>query len=292
MSTTTRQILVFIGLTILFSMLPMSAIVRQHRLAVGEYFAIYVLVWCPALAALATCWLYRVDLATLGWRFRPFKDEWVAYSLPLLYAFPVYVGAWLLIPNAAAYSAFATGQAAAWGLTDWPAVATWALAIPSLATVGVIRAVANSLGEEIGWRGFLLPRLVARLGFTRGSLVSGVIWGTWHYPLILWADYNSAAPRWFALCCFTSMVISASFITGWLRLKTDSLWPCAVYHASHNLFIQGIFDAMTAQSGPVVYVTGEFGVGMVVTSGLVALCLWTRRGQLQSRTRSSSLTVA
>jgi membrane protease YdiL (CAAX protease family) len=73
------------------------------------------------------------------------------------------------------------------------------------------------------------------------------------------------------------MVIADSYILGWLRLKSGSLWTACVLHASHNLFIQAIFDRITAPAGRALYVTTEFGAGLVLTVGAFALYLWTRR---------------
>ena len=68
-----------------------------------------------------------------------------------------------------------------------------------------------------------------------------------------------------------------SAVMAWIRLASGNLWTAAVLHASHNLIVQGIFDAGT-QAGPVsAYVTGEFGVGLAVTIGIVGWMLW-RRG--------------
>jgi membrane protease YdiL (CAAX protease family) len=70
------------------------------------------------------------------------------------------------------------------------------------------------------------------------------------------------------------MVIGDAYILGWLRLRSNSLWPCAMLHATHNLFIQGIFDRSTAQSGRALYITTEFGFGMVITTAITAFILW------------------
>jgi membrane protease YdiL (CAAX protease family) len=149
-----------------------------------------------------------------------------------------------------------------------------------LATVGLIGSVSSALGEEIGWRGFLLPRLTTRFGFTLGCLVSGAIWALWHYPVIIGSGYEAGTEKIYELACFTVMVVAVSFILGWVRLKSQSLWPCAILHASHNQFIQGIFDPMTAQKGHVLYVTTEFGIGLVVTTTIAAIWFWIRRGEL------------
>ena len=153
--------------------------------------------------------------------------------------------------------------------------------------IGVIGSLTNALGEEIGWRGFLLPRLTSRFGFTAGCLLSGSIWAVWHYPGLLWADYNADTEARFALPCFTLMVISMAFVMGWLRLKSGSLWPCALLHASHNLFIQAIFDRITARAGYSLYVVTEFGAGLVLTAGAAAVYFWTRRGELPANPREN-----
>jgi membrane protease YdiL (CAAX protease family) len=137
------------------------------------------------------------------------------------------------------------------------------------------------LGEEIGWRGFLLPRLVGRFGFTVGCLLSGCIWAVWHYPELLFADYNAGTGLAYDLTCFTLMVIGLSYVIGWLRLKSNSLWPAAMLHASHNLFIQGIFDRMTAATGRARYITTDFGFGMALTVAATAFYFWTRRKSVE-----------
>ena len=78
------------------------------------------------------------------------------------------------------------------------------------------------------------------------------------------------------------MVIGNAFLMGWLRLKSGSLWPCAMLHASHNLLIQAIFDDITAPAGRALYITTEFGAGMMITTAVVAAFLWTKRERLQS----------
>jgi membrane protease YdiL (CAAX protease family) len=83
------------------------------------------------------------------------------------------------------------------------------------------------MGEEIGWRGFLLPRLVSQFDFTVGCLLSGCIWAVWHYPGLLFADYNAGTNPVYALTCFTLMLIGDSYVFGWMRLRSNSIWPAA-----------------------------------------------------------------
>jgi len=272
-----KQIITYLLLVFAFSSLPYYLIVHSGHLGVGSGLVVPLLMWCPAFAALTTCGLFRIDLATLGWNWRPARYVAWAYVIPILYALPVYIVAWIAIPGSLAFSAFAAPFGSAFGFPEWPRSTTLLLAVPCYATVGVISSTARALGEEIGWRGFLLPRLVQQAGFSWGCLLSGCIWAVWHYPGLLFADYNAGTKPAFALTCFTLMVIADSYILGWLRLKSGSLWTAAILHASHNLFIQAIFDRMTAPAGRVLYVTTEFGAGLALTIAAFALYFWTRR---------------
>jgi membrane protease YdiL (CAAX protease family) len=275
-----RQVVTFLVLVFLFSCIPYALMINTHHIGAGGGMVVRLLMWCPTLAALATCALYRIDLANLGWKWRPAKYEACGYFLPLLYAIPVYAVCWIAVKGSFALGNFETATAHSLGLERWPNLANFRLEIPLLATLGMVVSLASALGEEIGWRGFLLPRLTGQFGFTFGCLISGCVWAVWHYPGLLWADYNAGTDPRFAITCFTLMVVAMSFIMGWLRLKADSLWPCALLHASHNLFIQAILDRLTAPTGRAPYVTTEFGAGLVFTVGATALYFWLRRKEL------------
>jgi uncharacterized protein len=254
--------------------------IHTGHIAAGGGMAVRLVMWCPTLAALVTCALFRIDLATLGWNWRPAKYEGLAYVLPWIYALPVYIVCWLTVKGSFVFDAYAARVSASYGLAQWPRLAALGLAIPLTATLGMAGSLSTAIGEEIGWRGFLLPRLTRQFGFTIGCLFSGLIWAVWHYPGLLWADYNSGTDKRYALACFTLMVTGDAFLMGWLRLKSGSLWPCAVLHASHNLIIQAILDQLTAPSGLAPYITTEFGAGLVLTTAAVALFFWRRRTQL------------
>ncbi|HTS13699.1 MAG TPA: type II CAAX endopeptidase family protein [Candidatus Limnocylindrales bacterium] len=275
-----KQIFTFLVLVFAFSSLPYYLMIHTGHIAAGNGMAVALVMWCPALAAFATCGLLKIDLATLGWSWRPARWVAWAYVIPILYALPVYVVTWVAIPGSFAFSQFAAPLAKSFGFPNSPTATALFLAIPGYATLGVISSMARALGEEIGWRGFLLPRLVKATGFTVGCLISGCIWAVWHYPGLLFADYNAGTKPAYALACFTVMVIADAYILGWMRLKSGSLWPAAMLHASHNLFIQAIFDRMTAPVGRALYVTTEFGCGLALTVAAFALYFWTRRKEV------------
>ncbi|MGA8042436.1 MAG: hypothetical protein WCA37_06500, partial [Terracidiphilus sp.] len=137
MRSDVREILTFVALVFAFSCVPYAVILHTGHVGAGQGMVVRLVMWCPALAALATCTIFRLDLATLGWAWRPTKYEWLGYLLPLLYALPVYVATWIAIPGAFAFGGFAQQIAATYGLAHAPRLATLMLGIPLIATLGL-----------------------------------------------------------------------------------------------------------------------------------------------------------
>jgi membrane protease YdiL (CAAX protease family) len=89
-----------------------------------------------------------------------------------------------------------------------------------------------ALGEELGWRGYLLPKMLF-LGELQASLASGAIWGLWHAPVIV-QGYNF--PR-HPVAGIAIMVVGCALlggVMGWLRLRSDSVFPPALAHGTLN----------------------------------------------------------
>ena len=103
----------------------------------------------------------------------------------------------------------------------------------ALIPVGAIVGVLPALGEEIGWRGWLLPTLM-RLGAVPAILLSGVVWGTWHAPVILLGYNYPAAPGWLAMSSMIAMCTVIGAVLGWLRWRSGSVWPAAFAHSAFN----------------------------------------------------------
>ncbi len=102
----------------------------------------------------------------------------------------------------------------------------------------------------------------------------------WHYPGLLWADYNAGTNSGFAILCFTVMVVALAYIMGFLRVRSKSIWPCVLLHATHNTFVQGVFDALTAPVVLAKYITTEFGAGLAIMIICVATILLKRERRL------------
>jgi membrane protease YdiL (CAAX protease family) len=137
-----------------------------------------------------------------------------------------------------------------------------------------------ALGEEIGWRGLLVPELAQVASFTTTALVSGIVWAAWHFPLIFLAGYNGGTPTWYSALCFTLMVVGMATLAAWMRLKSGSVWTGMLLHAGHNVFIQSLCDPLTQDTAITKYIRGEFGVGVAVVSMLVGYLFWRKRAEL------------
>jgi membrane protease YdiL (CAAX protease family) len=235
------------------------------------------LMWCPGVAALATRLFYQKDLRGMGWGWGKTRYQVLSYVLPLLGALLVYGTVWL------------TGFG---GFSDAALTMKRPLAVSLflMATVGFLINVVFALGEEIGWRGLLVPELSKVTGFGGVGAISGAVWVLYHYPLILFGDYHSTAPKWWALVFFTIGIWAGSFAFAWFRLKSGSLWTAVILHASHNVFIQQVFDPMMVDRGRTQYVTTEFGLGMALFYLAAAWICWRRRGELANEDALSPAT--
>jgi membrane protease YdiL (CAAX protease family) len=167
------------------------------------------------------------------------------------------------------------------GLRASPTVSTLAYVLLT-GSFGLVPSLARALGEEIGWRGFFVPELFKTFGFTNTALISGAIWSCWHYPVLIWGDYNAGTPTWYGLICFTVLVVSISFVFAWMRLKTGSLWTGAILHASHNLYIQAIFTPLTRNTGKTAWFIDEFGAVLPIVALGFAIYFWRRREELSA----------
>lgn len=266
-----KKIAVFYALTLLFSNVfnAFELLARRPADAAG---LLYVtgLMWSPGLAALLTKRIFGEPIRELPWRWGGARFAWLAYLLPLAYALPVYVIAWITPLGGFLDADSLKRIAEQFGWTNFPPALTLMLFVLLTATLGLVGKTSRALGEEIGWRGFLVPELNKVVGFTGVGVISGVMWAAYHFPTMLLGDYNKGAPAWFTLTCFTLMVVADSFILAWLTLRSNSLWPAAIFHGSHNLFIQSIFTPLTRDTGPTRYLIDEFGVGLVITVGVAA----------------------
>ncbi len=276
-----RSVAIFVGFTVAFSSIFYFLIAKSgHSSGLVNY--VGCLMWCPGLAALLTCKFLGRDLSTLGWNWGTGRYQIICYLIPLAYGTASYAFVWLSGFGGFYNKQFVAQVSKDLGLGPMPVWLTIFLYFLFTATISVIMDVATVLGEEIGWRGFLVPELAKRHGFAATAIISGLIWAFWHYPLLLLGDYHPETPVWFYLPLFTLLLPVINFVWTWMRLKSGSLWPGVVLHAAHNTFIQRFFEPLTVYNKRTSYVAGEFGLALGVTSILLAVYFWNRRHEVET----------
>ncbi|SEK42607.1 CAAX protease self-immunity [Chitinophaga rupis] len=276
-----KNIATYLVLTTLFCLPIYYLCARKGSLSGGYSPAGYALMvmWCPGLAGLLTCRLRGIPIASLGWKWGQTKYQLWSYLIPILYALATYLVIWISGKGGFYNHEFVAKVAQGFGLTLPDGVMIFLFTLLA-GTFGMARSLSSALGEEIGWRGFLTPQLAKINSYTGTSLWMGLIWSLYHYPLLLFSDYNSGGPKWLALVCFTVMVVSSCFIFTWMRLKSGSLWTGAILHASHNLFIQVIFTPLTVDTGNTKFYIDEFGIGLPIATVITAYIFWRKRKEL------------
>jgi membrane protease YdiL (CAAX protease family) len=250
------EVATFLILTFALSSVLWFFVIRSGSLVSAGALYPLLLMWCPGVSALITSLVFRRSLQGLGWGWGGTRFQAGAYLLPLLYAAIAYGALWV------------SGLGDFAGLDD----RNWLIWL----TLGYAMNCFAALGEEMGWRGFLVGRLATRYGFARVSMISGAVWAAWHMPLILFADYNAGTPGWYSGLCFAVMAIGISFAYSWFRLAAGSLWTAMFLHASHNFWIQSFFDPLTTDTGATEYWIGEFGAALAIVAVVIAVVAWKR----------------
>ncbi len=100
-------------------------------------------------------------------------------------------------------------------------------------TFGILFNMIFTFGEEFGWRGYLLPRL-APLGGISAAIITGIIWGLWHAPLIILNGYNYPGYPWPGVGMMVVFTVVLGVIFAWLRFRSGSVWPSTLSHAAFN----------------------------------------------------------
>ena len=193
------------------------------------------------------------------------RSGWRSWGLALLLPLPVLLASYGL--------GWLSGAAA---LVP-PAEEAWLPKLLIRLPVRLPIAVLLALSEEIGFRGYLLPRLL-ELGPKRAAILSGFLHGTWHLPLILLTPfYLTEGNAFITIPIFLLLFTAAGAIYGGLRLRTDSIWPPSILHGAFNAFLD-IFARLTLFTSPfAVYLVGESGVLTLLATAAVAFWSLRRR---------------
>jgi membrane protease YdiL (CAAX protease family) len=141
------------------------------------------------------------------------------------------------------------------------------------------------LGEEVGWRGFLLARLCAVMPARRAVVAVGACQAAFHLPLLtLTTTYQSAGSRWIVVPTVMVTLTLAGVWYGWLRLWSGSIWPVSLSHSAFNHFMEVAAGFAVATSpAAMAYTTTETGIVTMLVVLATAAYLLTRRAADFSR---------
>ncbi|WP_337026630.1 CPBP family intramembrane glutamic endopeptidase [Microbacterium sp. LB16] len=241
-----------------------------------------VMMFTPAVAVLVVTFLMRVPARGqrarfLGlWPLRPAKREvWLMVAAWLVP--PLLVGLSILVAVALGFAqldltfaGFAAELAKALPAgTPLPPVEVVVLAQLAALPVGALFNSIFAFGEEIGWRGWLVPAL-RPLGTWPALLLSGVIWGIWHSPVIL-LGYNFGRTDITGVLFMIGGCVAWGILLGWVRLRSASVWPAVIAHGSLNA--AGGLVVLFAAAQPDLALAGPLGVAAWIVLAVVALVL-------------------
>jgi membrane protease YdiL (CAAX protease family) len=284
----TRRIAIFLGLTFGIAWLTGLVIyliggLNSRNVVPGIPLAAVLLLfpymWAPAIAHILTRLITREGWKDLGLRphFRHGWPYWLmGWFVPALLTIVGAAVFYLLLPRyfdptlAIARAGLSRSPRLA-GLGPWAFIAIQAAGAILLSPI--LNALAT-LGEEFGWRAYLLPKLM-RLGWRRAVLLLGLIWGVWHWPVIfMGGEYGFKYPGypWVGPLLFIWIVFCFGVFLAWITLRGGSVWPAVIGHAAIN-GIAGLGLLVLARGGSPNVLLGPTPVGIVGAIGFEVLAL-------------------
>lgn len=228
-----------------------------------------VLMWMPALASLIANLISLKEkkekltvkefLNRLGFRSSKLIYILLGIFIPLVYLLIPYLIYWQIYPDNFAYHGVALNLI----LKD---------IMPAM-TLGIFFSLVSALGEELGWRGFMVPALRERIGLKKTLFVTSIFWCCWHLPLLIWGGYMDQCPLWYRLPAFILCVMPIGIICGLLTVESDSVWPAAFLHAAHNNYDQSVFG-LISRGEKLMYYVSETGFLTIICAWIIAIIMY------------------
>lgn len=255
----------------------------------GDSLALTALMFTPAASVLLTTLLTGAGWKELlgGFRLKPRLRQNKGRYLAVWLLTPVvaYLGAavyFLLFPQQFTLQSALALETGTQG-TDY--IAFLAAMIPLAVLVNPLMGLPQCLGEELAWRGWLLPKLTEQFGQLRAVLLTSLIWGLWHAPVVAMGyNYGEGHP----LANVDAMVLFClvlGVIQGFLFWRTDSIWGPVLFHAAVN-GIDLWKPSDLFMNGPSNLFVGPNLVGIVGGVGFVLLAVWCLRQIVNGRARA------
>jgi uncharacterized protein len=240
---------------------------------------VLLLMWMPAFASVVARLSLREGIRDVSFRFGGkvgLRSIGYAVLMPLIVGAVAYGTAWatgLVGLSALTPSPEELAMAPSLApLAGWEPIPRFLTFIVLYASLGTMNGCISAAGEEIGWRGYMLTRLIAAR-VPQPLFISGLIWAVWHFPLILSGAYASGPFPLLSAGLFIFTVIGIALVAGVLRLRSGSIWPAIVLHGAWNSIIQEPFDRSSVGRGATLWV-GESGVLVAVMTMIVGVIVY------------------
>lgn len=137
--------------------------------------------------------------------------------------------------------------------------------------IGPLLNIITTLGEEIGWRGYLLPKLMEKVSVRKAIVISGGIWGLWHAPVIAMGynyGFDYLFSPWGGILAMIVFAFFAGSFFSFIAIRTKSVLAAAIAHGSLNGFASISVWVTIGNTSPFV---GPLPVGIVGGFGLIVV---------------------
>lgn len=245
-----------------------------------------VSMFCPLVAVLAAKWIVLHQPTGIGWKVRGKRRYWLAAwfgpavftVLAALLYFAVFSsrldlsGSWLVTAYGGEMDAETLRSQL--GISNLSyLLQTGLFAITLAPPINMLFAV----GEEAGWRGYMMPQLKERFGLLNGRLLGGVIWGVWHWPIMLLTGYeygtNYLGAPVLGLVVWCVVCFALNTLLDWLYEKTGCIWVSAIAHGAFNA-VAALFTVLTYPADAYYNVLGPTPIGLIGMLPMLAAAVW------------------
>ncbi|MGN0662606.1 MAG: lysostaphin resistance A-like protein [Faecalibacterium sp.] len=248
--------------------------------------ALMVTMLCPLAAVLVVTRLFGHRPSGVKWRpqFRGKLRFWLAaWFGPAVFAVLGAALYFLIFPSrfdpSGSYLKAMMGEAVAEQLAQQgitPTVYALICLVQALTYAPLVNMLF-AVGEEAGWRGFMLPMLKERFGLWKGRIIGGVIWGIWHWPVMLLSGYEYGTDYLGApvlgLAVFCLVCFAWSTLLDILYEKTNCIWVPAIGHGAINASA-GVASAFIRTEDLYYSVLGPMPVGLIAILPALVLAVW------------------
>lgn len=245
-----------------------------------------VSMFCPLVAVLATKRIVLHQPTGIGWKVRGKRRYWLAAwfgpavftVLAALLYFAVFSsrldlsGSWLVTAYGGEMDAETLRSQLGVSSLSYM-LETGLFAITLAPPINMLFAV----GEEAGWRGYMMPQLKERFGLLNGRLLGGVIWGVWHWPIMLLTGYeygtNYLGAPVLGLVVWCVVCFALNTLLDWLYEKTGCIWVAAIAHGAFNA-VAALFTVLTYPADAYYNVLGPTPIGLIGMLPMLAAAVW------------------